>query len=127
MSQNSEILSLDIKKIRKIIYDFSMLFSKHFYSGRFRIDDPNIIVEIYESKFCKRKYNREVFVGGVWVFSEFDRSSRQISLYAIEKINAESLNSVITSSIKCDSHIYSDMLRGYLKLRDLGYKQSTIN
>ncbi|KAG0435961.1 hypothetical protein DMUE_4456 [Dictyocoela muelleri] len=105
-----------------------MLFSQYFYNGKFRIGGPYIIVEIDESNFGKRKYNRGRLVEGVWVSGAVERlGRRQIFLYAIEKRDAEGLNSVITSSIKRDYHIYSDMWRGYSKLKDLSYKHSTVN
>ena len=60
-----------------------------------QIGGPGEIVEIYESKFGKRKYNKEKRVEGVWVFSGIDRRTRECFLVPVEDRSAETLIPII--------------------------------
>jgi len=37
---------------------------------------PGVVVEIDETKFCRRKYNRDHVIDGTWVFGGFERGSK---------------------------------------------------
>ena len=48
-------------------------------------------IEIDESKFGKRKYNKGRRVEGVWVFGGIDRRTRECFLVPVEDRSAETL------------------------------------
>ena len=50
-----------MKFLRKIMYDYM---SKHFK----KIGGENVVVEIDEAKFGRRKYNRGRITEGKWIF-----------------------------------------------------------
>lgn len=79
-----------------------------------QIGGENIVVEIDESKFGKRKFNRGHHVEGVWVIGGVERTpERKLFLKIIEKRNSESLLEVIKAHVKQGSIIYTDGWQGY--------------
>lgn len=93
-----------------------------------RIGGENIIVEIDESKFGKRKYHRGHKVDGVWVLGMVERTdARKCIFIPVLKRNRQTLNSVIRVFVKENSIIYTDCWRGYNDLTLLGYTHLTVN
>jgi ISXO2-like transposase domain len=94
------------------------------------LEEP-IIVEVDESKFGKRNYNRGHHVQGVWVFGGVERwtPARRIFVCSVENRNSETLNNLIRRHIRLGSLIYTDCWRAYnsVVLRDLGYDHGTVN
>ncbi|KAL1130115.1 hypothetical protein AAG570_013054, partial [Ranatra chinensis] len=70
------------------------------------IGGPRTIVEIDESKFGKRKYNRGHFVKGQWVLVGIERNTNKMFLVAIHDRSS---------------------LTAYNRLRELGYNHLTVN
>ena len=69
------------------------------------IGGADIIVEVDESKFGKRKYNRGHRVEGT--------ERKKIRLIAVDDRTAETLNSKLAKYINPESIIYSDSWKGY--------------
>jgi ISXO2-like transposase domain len=66
------------------------------------------IVEIDESKFGKRKYNRGHRVEGQWVFGAYERGSGLTFMVPVEKRDRDTLLHIIHKWIKPGTTIYSD-------------------
>ncbi|CAG8708509.1 11650_t:CDS:2, partial [Ambispora leptoticha] len=65
-----------------------------------KIRGPGIIVEIDESKFGKRKYNRGYHVEGVWIFGGVERTpERKMFAMAVDDRSAETLLFLIEENI----------------------------
>lgn len=93
-----------------------------------KIGGKNVVVEIDESKFGKRKYNKGHKVDGVWVVGMVERSERRkLSLIPVEKRDRTTLNNLIKSYVKEGSIIYTDCWRGYDDIKHLGYIHHTVN
>ena len=93
-----------------------------------QIGGENIIVEIDESKFAKRKYHRghEVKLG--WVFGGRERdNSRNCFMDVVPVRSAETLITLIQKHVARGSIIYSDCWKAYDKLNTLGYKHFKVN
>ena len=79
------------------------------YLNKFgRIGGNNAIVEIDESKFGKRKYNRGHRVEGVWVVGAVERINKRIVLRYVEKRGGYTLTTSCKKYIKKETTIYSD-------------------
>jgi len=87
------------------------------------------IVEIDESKFGKRKYNRGKRVNGVWVFGGIERDSNPPKCFfvSVPDRSAATLVPIIKRFILPGTTILSDCWKAYYCLRDEGYLHETVN
>lgn len=86
-----------------------------------------VTVEIDESKFGKRKYNKGRAVEGQWVFGGVDRSTGEVFAVPVDKRDAATLIPIIQRWIKPGTTIISDCWRAYNSLTELGYIHLTVN
>jgi transposase-like protein len=109
------------------------------------IGGPGVIVEIDESKFGKRKYNRGHRVEGCWVFGGIERLSRSYSdafpgatsnyagkkfAIVVENRSARTLLPLIRKFILPGSIIMSDCWAAYNGIRNMDgchYEHETVN
>ena len=93
-----------------------------------QIGGPGIEVEIDESKFGKRKYNRGRKVEGQWVFGGREKNNRsKIFMVPVEKRDKDTLLPIIQRFIAKGSVIISDCWKSYDCLKDHGYTHKTVN
>ncbi|KCZ78422.1 hypothetical protein H311_00543 [Anncaliia algerae PRA109] len=89
-------------------------FVANYYKSLEKIIGSNIIVEIDESKFGRRMYNKGHHVEGVWMIGCVERkANKKIILQKVEKRNFLHINNFMTNFINNESIIYSDGWRGY--------------
>jgi hypothetical protein len=95
----------------------------------FKIGGPNIVVEIDESKFGKRKYHVGHRVDGVWVFGGVERTQEgKIFLVVVPDRSEETLLRFIQAHILPGSIIISDLWRGYRNINEkLSLMHLTVN
>ena len=94
------------------------------------IGGQGVVVEIDESKFGKRKYNRGKYIEGVWVFGGIERDRKENCFYCVVRDRtAETLLDLIKKHIRPGSHIISDCWPSYNQIENLGlgYKHDTVN
>ena len=83
------------------------------------IDHPAVIggpgkeVEIDESKFGKRKYNRGRAVDGHWVFGGMERGGGDSFLVGVDQRNAATLLPIIAQHVRPGTVVYSDEWAAY--------------
>ena len=78
------------------------------------IGGDDIIVEIDESKFGKRKYNKGHRVEGVWVFGGVERTpERRMFACAVPDRSEKTLLDIIRRFVKPESRIFSDCWAAY--------------
>lgn len=94
-----------------------------------QIGGDNIIVEIDESKFGKRKYNRGHRVEGSWVFGGIERTpEKRFFVVTVPDRSADTLIGVLRRHILPGTIIFSDMWRSYNSIREtLGFEHLTVN
>ncbi|CAB9504074.1 Inherit from opiNOG: protein Hydra magnipapillata [Seminavis robusta] len=91
------------------------------------IGGNNIIVEIDESKFAKRKYHRGRRVKGSWVLGMVERTQqRRMVLLVVADRTRKTLEHAIMTFVHPGSTIHTDMWKGYLSLERLGYDHKTL-
>ena len=102
------------KTISILINELSKIIVPKYNSNYSKIGGKNIIVEVDESKFGKRKYHKGHRVEGVWIFGMVERTKeRRIHLIAVEDRTALTLNAELKAKVHEDSIIYSDCWKGY--------------
>ncbi|GFV58274.1 DDE_Tnp_IS1595 domain-containing protein [Trichonephila clavipes] len=75
---------------------------------------PDMIVEIDESMFSKKKINRGKRVNGSWVFGGTERSSSKCFFQVVQDRSKDTLLQLIKSNIKERTTVISDCLLTYL-------------
>jgi len=87
------------------------------------------VVEIDESKFGKRKYNRGKRVEGVWVFGGIERDSNPPKCFfaPVQDRSADTLIPIIKRWILPGTIIASDCWKAYSSLQSEGYIHQTVN
>jgi hypothetical protein len=93
------------------------------------IGGEGIVVELDESKFGKRKYNRGHRVEGVWVLGGVERTElRAVFAEVVPDRTAETLLEVIGRHVSRGSINHTDLWRGYTNLSSsLGLLHKTVN
>ncbi|GFU60773.1 putative transposase-like protein [Trichonephila clavipes] len=82
---------------------------------------PDVIVEIDERMFGKRKYNRVKRVKGTCVFGGIERSTNKSFFHVFQDRLKDTLLESILSNIKEDTTIISDCWKSYDCLEDEGF------
>ena len=92
------------------------------------IGGPGTIVEIDESKFGKRKYNRGRKVDGAWIFGGIERGNPEhCFLVRVPDRTAATLIPLVKRYIKPGTKILSDCWRSYAQLEKEGFVHETVN
>ena len=101
--------------------------AQYFLDHPIAIGGPGKIVEIDESKFGKRKYNRGRGVDGHWVFGGIERGTTKSFMIVVADRSAATLIPIIQTYILPGTLIISDEWRAYSSLSSLGYQHQTVN
>jgi transposase-like protein len=93
-----------------------------------KIGGNDIIVEIDESKFGRRKYHRGKRVEGVWVIGGVEKTEdKRCFLKVVEKRNHETIKELIERYVEKGSIVRTDCWKGYNGIDKLGVTHQTIN
>lgn len=123
----SSVVRVNKKVISRILKNVEGIIPKY-YEKLGKIGSFNTIVEIDESKFGKRKYNRGHSVEGVWVLGMVERSEdRKIILMAVDDRKKDTLLEKIRNSVDQESDIFTDCWKSYNGLNDIFNSHSTVN
>ena len=124
----SELTGLSYSCIKRYINKVRKFIDTNYLPSLGQIGGPNIIVEVDESKFGKRKYHRGHHVEGVWVLGMVERTpDRKIILIPVPDRKASTLEACLRRFVHPESRIYSDCWKGYSKLADSFTEHSTVN
>ena len=96
-------------------------------AGSERLGGVGKIVEIDESKFGKRKFNRGKRVDGKWVFGGVERGSNKSFFRVVENRGKDVLLAIIKEFIVPGTTIISDCWKAYDCLEDEGFHHLTVN
>ena len=92
-----------------------------------QIGGPGHIVEIDESKFGSRKYNKGKRVDGVWVFGGIDRTTRETFFEIVPDRSAATLVPLVRRHVHPDTTVFSDCWKAYHNLKDHFHQHNTVN
>jgi transposase-like protein len=125
----SYMLEIDKKTVYRILRRLSAVLVPYYYNSLnadFIGEDQ--IVEVDESKFGKRKYNRGHHVDGVWVLGMIEKSGRKrIRLFVLDDRTRATLDEIIKNNIDPNSTIFTDCWKGYNGLKFLFRQHQTVN
>jgi len=124
-----QIVLHETGKTKKTIVDFHNFCTAILEQQSLAIGRPGKIVEIDESKFGKRMYNRGKRVDGVWVFGGIERdcSLPKCFFQTVSDRSAATLISIIRRCILPGTTILSDCWKAYNSLSAEGYLHETVN
>jgi transposase-like protein len=93
------------------------------------IGGEGIVVEVDESKFGKRKYNRGKHVEGAWVIGGIERTpERKFFVTVVENRNHQTIVDVLSKHILPNSIVHSDCWKGYCGISEkLNVDHYTVN
>ena len=101
--------------------------AQHFIDHPVQIGGIGKTVEIDESKFGKRKYNRGRYREGHWVFGGIERGTSEAFMVEVTDRSASTLLPIIKKFIKPGTTIISDEWRAYSRLTTMGMAHQTVN
>ncbi|KAG0975893.1 hypothetical protein G6F28_012806 [Rhizopus arrhizus] len=108
---------LSLPTVRNIIKDIYQIMEADLRIEDVQVvnsDGQSIVVEIDESKFGKRKYNKGKRVDGVWVVGGVERTpERKVFLLTVPNRNQNTLKLIIDTFVKDGSHVMVDCWKGY--------------
>lgn len=125
------IIRLNLRIAQHTAVDFASfcreVVFEHFIVNSKPIGGPGTHVEIDESKFGRRKYNKGHRVEGQWVFGGYERVSGEIFMVPVEKRDRSTLLPIIEEWILPGTTVHSDYWRAYDCLNDEGYNYPKVN
>ncbi|MGL5708755.1 MAG: transposase [Aeromonas sp.] len=94
-----------------------------------KIGGENSVVEIDETLLFKNKNHVGRVLAGqkLWLFGGFDRLTKQVKLNLTLRRRKFDCENFLSSCVHCNSTIYTDCWKGYLKLNELGFIHETVN
>lgn len=92
-----------------------------------KIGGRNKVVEIDESVFGKRKYEKGRFITGQWVVGGIERGSGACFLEAVRNRSSKTLIDVIKRNVLEETTIVTDEWKGYKNLKKEKYVHMTVN
>uniref|UniRef100_A0AC34G9Q5 ISXO2-like transposase domain-containing protein n=1 Tax=Panagrolaimus sp. ES5 TaxID=591445 RepID=A0AC34G9Q5_9BILA len=98
----------------ELFRDVCSLWIEH-HSSVTKIGGPGEVVEIDESHFYPRKYNRGRWHRATWIFGGIQRGSRNVFMVPVERRDWATLSEIIYANVADDSIIMTD---GYFRLND---------
>ena len=92
-----------------------------------QIGGEDRVVEIDESLFARRKYNRGRIVAEQWIFGGYDPVAKKGFLVPVPRRDAATLLPIVQQWVLPGITVYSDMWQAYNQLGAIGYGHGTVN
>ncbi|KAI6653003.1 hypothetical protein LOD99_4080 [Oopsacas minuta] len=91
------------------------------------IGGPGTVVEIDESKFGRRKYNRGRLLTGQWVFGIYEQGTDNVLMIPVPDRSGATLLPIIQRYVLPGTTIHSDEWAAYNVVPAVGYDHHTVN
>ena len=132
VSACARILSKNTKTVRSLYKALRQCMAEDLMDqngGRTKIGGPGHIIEIDESKFGKRKYNRGRRVVGKWILGGYCQTTGDCFLVECSgsKRDHHTLLRLIKQNVALGTIILTDKWKGYNPLSSHGYTHLTVN
>ena len=115
----------------RVFVDWKMflrdLCAEHFIRKPMQIGGPERIVEIDESIFTRRKYNRGRLAREQWVFGDIDTTTKEGFMVTVVRLNTNTLIPIIQEFAIPGTTIVSDQWGAYNQIGANGYQHLTVN
>ncbi|XP_065064355.1 uncharacterized protein LOC135690664 [Rhopilema esculentum] len=130
LSQKQILKELEIKSEHTVV-DWKQFCRdvcvEHFLNNPQQIGGPGRIVEIDESLFSKRKYNRGRILPQNWIFGGYDPVDKKGFLVPVPRRDAVTLLPILQTWVVPGSIVCSDMWQAYNQVGNIGYQHRTVN
>ena len=127
----ARILSLNTKTVRSIFKALRQCMAEDLLENGVmrKIGGPGHIIEIDESKFGKRKYNRGRRVMGKWVLGGYCRTSGDCFLVGCtnNRRDKHTLTRLIKEHVSPGTILLTDKWKGYCSLSNHGFTHLVVN
>jgi hypothetical protein len=100
---------------------------EYFLNNPSPIGGINHVVEIDESLFARRKYNRGRIVPEQWILGGYDQQTKHGFLVPVPRRDAATLLPIIQQWVLPNTEIWTDMWAAYNNIAQLGYQHGTVN
>lgn len=101
--------------------------AQYFIDHPVKVGGIGKIVEVDESKFGRRKYNRGRYQDGHWVFGGVERGTGDAFMVEVSDRSARTLLPIIQQYVLPGTTIMSDEWRAYQQVTSLGMSHQTVN
>ncbi|KCZ78562.1 hypothetical protein H311_00401 [Anncaliia algerae PRA109] len=113
----AEQLNITKSTVSKCLKSFFKKITNNYYLSIDKIGGKNCVIEVDESKFGRRKYNKGRVVEGIWILGMVERSpERKIILIPILDFRKDNIHRLLKFYLHSDSIIYTDGFKSYLGL-----------
>ncbi|KAI4292777.1 hypothetical protein PAPHI01_2051 [Pancytospora philotis] len=106
------LVGINRKAVHRLLRKVSRIAVPRYYERVGQIGGPVVVVEVDESKFGKRKFNRGHRVEGTWVLGAVEKASTRrimIIMLLIENRPKETLLGQLAKYVHPESRMRSDM------------------
>jgi hypothetical protein len=105
----ADIAGVNYRTVRRIVDRLYFIVGEILQEMHQKIGGPGVVVEIDESKFGKRKYNRGHPVDGVWIVGGVEKTpERKIFLVKVRSRSGPVLRDIIINNVHPGSIIHTD-------------------
>ena len=101
--------------------------TQFFLDHPIQIGGVGSIVEIDESKFGRRKYNRGRCIDGHWVFGGVERGTGNAFMVEVPNRTTQTLLPIIQKYVLPGTTVLSDEWRSYRRITSIGMIHKTVN
>ncbi|KCZ74267.1 hypothetical protein H311_04769, partial [Anncaliia algerae PRA109] len=124
----SLVTNVNRQCVTRFVRKFNNVLATNYHSVKKSISGENIIVEIDDSKFIRRKYHRGHKFDGFWTFGLVERTSeRKILLFPVAKRDMTTLMTLLKKHVLKSTLIYSDCWKTYNSLNTEFAGHLTVN
>ena len=100
---------------------------QYFLNHPQRLGGPGMIVEINESLFTRRKYNRGHVVAEQWIMGGYNIQTKHGFLVPVPRRDAGTLLPIMVDWVQPGSIVWSDEWAAYKQLGQQGFMHGTVN